>query len=209
MKYIRAIFKDKFLLLGAFFILLPSSFLLFCGEQGRVFIVTPVAIDPQFSQTILYMFEHTIDGAEALVINRPYPDEKKNKLPSYLTQRKIPLFWGGPVGDTDMIFIMKLNGENRPNVKKFDTWVIDDPLILDKIEKSPLKYRIYIGSANWQALQFEMERLADIWFFGVKRSEIFPKIFDQNKWNSKDLWLKALEKSDFYKKQNISRLSRA
>lgn len=203
MKYIRAIFQDKFLLLAALFILLPTGFKLCCGVEGQIFVADPRAADLNFDHTVLYMARHTIDGASALILNRPYPADKKKTLPSYITKRKIPVYWGGPVGDETDIVVFKMNTNQKPKIMSFDNWVGEDIDILDKIENSPDQYRIYIGRAEWQPLQYEMERIAHIWVLGVKRSVVLPMLFSNPTLNTKDIWLKALQNSDFYKRQAI------
>jgi putative transcriptional regulator len=203
MKYIRAIFRDKFLLLAAFFILLPTGFKLCCGVEGRIFVAQPLATDPNFDHTVLYMVRHSIDGASAIVLNRQYPSIKKNKIPPFISQRNIPVFWGGPIGDETDLFVLELQGDQKPKIMSFDNWVAEDIDILDKIEKSPKRYRIYMGHAEWQPLQYEMERIYNVWVLGAKRSIIFPEIFSNSGLGGHDIWLKALENSDFYKKQAI------
>ena len=204
MKYIRAVFKEKFLLIGVFFILLPSGFIFFFGQAGQIFISHPQAQDANFNQSVLYMVEHNIDGAKALVINRLYPDDKTQFIPSYLSKRNIPIFWGGPVHDKDEVFIMQFNGVQKPKVMIFDKWVSSDPDILDKVEASPEIYRVFMGYAGWEAVQFEMERLSKIWVVGIRRSHFFPYFLKSQKLNPRSLWLKALEKSNFYKRQAIT-----
>ena len=204
MKYIRAIFRDKFLLLAAFFILLPTGFKLLFGVEGQIFVSQPLATDPIFDHTVLYMMDHSIDGASALVLNRAYPPAKKDKIPAFIAKRNIPVFWGGPVGDETEIFVWEWRGTDKPKIMSFDSWVAEDIDILDKIEKSPDQYRIYIGYAGWQALQYEMERIADVWVLGAKRVVIFPMIdFSNPALDGRDIWLKTLQNSDFYKKPAI------
>jgi putative AlgH/UPF0301 family transcriptional regulator len=108
MKYLRAIFKDKFLLIGAFFILLPSGFIFFFGQEGQIFISHPQSSDSNFNHTVLYMADHSIDGATAFVLNKPYPRDKLKFIPTYIQRRDIPVFWGGPVNDKDDILSCNL-----------------------------------------------------------------------------------------------------
>ncbi len=203
MKYLRAIFQDKFLLLAAVFILLPTGFKLCCGVEGQIFVAQPLVDDANFDHTVLYMTHHTIDGATALILNRPYPADKKNIIPAFIAKRKIPVYWGGPVNDETDIVVLKINGELKPEIMSFDNWVSEDADILDKIENEPDQYRIYIGHAEWEALQYEMDRIAHIWVLGVKRSVILPLIFSNSGLDGRDIWLKTLQNSDFYKRQAI------
>ncbi len=203
MKYLRAIFKDGFLLLAAFFILLPTGFKLLWGMEGQVFVAQPLANDPHFDHTVLYMVSHTIDGATAVILNRPYPLEKKNSIPSFVARRKIPVFWGGPVQDETAIFVLEWQHSQNPKVMSLESMLAQDIDILDKIEKSPDRYRVLIGCARWQALQYEMERISDIWVSGIKNSIIFPVIFSAPALDGRDIWLKVLEDSDFYKGKPI------
>lgn len=209
MKYLSSIFQDKFLLLAAFFILLPSGFKLLCGVQGQVFLAHPQADDPNFDRTVLYMMKHNIDGAMALVINRSYPQSKKDKIPSSISERDIPVFWGGPVGNETDVYVLEFHEGEKPKITLFDKLVAEDIDILNKIEKSPDQYRIYMGAAEWQSMQYELERFADIWVLGVGRDKIFTEIFEAHRFDSKEIWLKALQDSDFYKRQAIKGSIRA
>ena len=204
MKSLRFLFKDKFLLLAAFFILLPSGFKLCLGVEGQIFVASPNADNPDFDHTVLYMFHHTIDGAGALILNRDYPLSKHNKIPSLLSKQHIPLYWGGPVNDETDIFVLEWNGDNqKPKIMLFDRLVAEDIDILNKIEKRPDKYRIYLGSSNWQSLQYEMERISNIWILGASRAETLSDIFSTPTLNDQAIWLKTLKNSNFYKKQAI------
>jgi putative transcriptional regulator len=192
-------------LLAAFFILLPSGFKVFFGHEGEVFLKSPLSNDPIFGKTVLYMMNHSIDGASALVINQLYPQDKMHLLPPYIQSRNFPIYWGGPVEDTSQIIILKVRGEKRPLVELFDDAVKKNPNILETIEKNEDGYRVYIGYAGWQALQFELENLADVWIFGAQRTKTFQEILRIVPFESEAIWLKVLERSDFYKRPLLSR----
>lgn len=199
----RAIFKDKFLLLAAFFILLPTGFKFFFGIEGQIFIARPDLPDPNFAFTVLYMIDHSIDGAEALILNRPYPDNQKNKLPHYLLNKNIPIYWGGSIDDQTHVVVLELRGADKPTIMKFDNWIAQNIDILEKIENSPDRYRIYVGHAKWQSLQYEMECISNAWVLGIERAAAFKEIFSQNALDQNAIWLKILYISDFYKRQAI------
>ncbi len=162
------------IVVGAFFILLPSVFKLTLTKPDTVFAASAAMQDENFTETVLYMAHHTVDGAIAVVLNRPYPKDRKKDLPAFLQKDNLFVFWGGPVGDGDIIHIMRMdeNGGN-PELRPFDEWLTDHKDILGEVEKSPQQFRIYIGVAQWGPLQFELERLAGAWYLGVKNKVIF------------------------------------
>lgn len=206
MKYIGLILRDKYLLVAAFFILLPSGFDLFLGQQGRIVVSSPLSIDPLFRQTVLYMVDHNLDGATAVVINRPYPSDRRKYLPAYIRDRSIPLYWGGPVSDTDEVLVM-IWDENQdqspdirsPDVRLLKEWLKEKGNTLDGIESRPDKYRLYIGYAGWQALQFEMERLSGVWVLGGAWS----KRWSDQGLDGVTMWKKILGESGFYHRSGI------
>lgn len=161
------------IVVGAFFILLPSVFKLTLAKPDYIFAASPAMQDPNFEETVLYMMHHTVDGASAIVLNRPYPLNRKKDLPAFLQKDNLSVFWGGPIGDRDVVYILKYSGQqDKPMLRSFDEWMAGHKDILGEIEKSPQSYRIYVGAAGWGPLQFELERMAGAWFFGVKKKMI-------------------------------------
>lgn len=209
MKYIRAIFRDKFLLFAAFLILLPTGFKLLCGVEGRIFVAQPLVSDPHFEHTVLYMVSHDIDGATALVLNRQYPLVKKRKIPVFLTDKNIPVFWGGPIHDETDIFVLELQDGKKPKIVLFDKSSLELIDLLDKIAVSPDRYRVFMGSAKWGPIQYEMERISEVWFLVDKNPDVFFDVFSDVNSASRDIWLKLLRNSEFYKRRAIKGLVRA
>ena len=187
------------MVLAAFFILLPTGLGFYHGDRGKLIIATSAMDGSEFSKTVLYMFDQEWYEAKALVLNRGY--QNIDNIPSYLKGRHFPVYWGGPVEDKDWVYILDLKPDKggAPLVIDFDRIVKKNPDILDRIEKDPLRYRVYVGYAGWGFLQFEAEkRKSGVW----RSSPYLPFVFD-NKLSPNDLWGEVMKHTDDKKKPHI------
>lgn len=198
MATVRSVLRDPFFLIAAFFVLLPSFFQLLWGMEGNVMIASPKMQDKIFRQSVVYISDHTIDGAVGFILNKPYLIERPKKISDFPGA----VFWGGPLKDRDAVYIFYFKGAGAPLVRALEDWQRQDAGILSKAASEPDKYRVIIGFCGWQALQLDLERLKKGWVVdGVRRSQVISA------WSSEggELWKKTLEASGYYKKSSLAR----
>jgi hypothetical protein len=46
--------------------------------KGKLLVATPPLSDPNFDRTVIYMLEHTLDGAVGVVLNRPLHETRRH-----------------------------------------------------------------------------------------------------------------------------------
>lgn len=195
MKSLRAALNWQ-TLLAAFFILLPTMLGFYHGDRGRLVAASVELSDPNFSQTVLFMFDQSWYRSRALVLNRPYPD--RSLLPAYLKNADIPVYWGGPVEDHDGVFVMEIRDKKTPKVVSFDEMVKKQPDILQKAQDHPDVFRIYAGFSGWGLAQFQLEKERKVW----RVTDFAPFVFDRAL--SRDaIWKKVLSVSKDKKKPKI------
>lgn len=115
MKYIPRSAKG-YILLAAFFILLPTLNGLYAGQENRFLLVSPViGADGVFHQTVVYIEKHDLlTGARGYIVNRPVPGREN-------------VFYGGLSGQPEHIVTIDF-GEERRTFQGYARWV---PLLLE------------------------------------------------------------------------------
>jgi putative transcriptional regulator len=140
--------------------------------KGHFLIAMPSLSDPNFSQTVTYLCEHTDEGAVGLVINRVHPEMtvetvfKELKLESVPEVDSLPIHLGGPVHE-GQIFI--LHGPPfgwqacRPVTPTLALSNSKDLLEKLAVGQGPESFIITLGCAGWGPGQLESEIMANAW----------------------------------------------
>ncbi len=78
-------------------------------ETGRLLVARPGMIDPNFSQTVVFLLSYGEDGAVGVIVNRPTEVALSTVLPQVglLADRPEVVFRGGPVGVHRLIFAIR------------------------------------------------------------------------------------------------------
>jgi putative transcriptional regulator len=135
-------------------------------------IAMPRLLDPNFFQTVTYIFSHNDQGAMGIVINRPLNLDlgeiltQMNLPTSIIHVQNMPVYDGGPV-KTDRGFVI-----HEPDARWQSTIRVSDDVevttskdILESISKGqgPRKSFIALGYAGWGAGQLEQEIKDNCW----------------------------------------------
>lgn len=129
----------------------------------------PPLTDPNFDRSIVFMLEHSPEGAIGVVLNRPTP-ERPIEVGRWFDRASHParVFAGGPVEIQALIGVAErgeylltsgwapLGGESAAAIGTVD-------LALDPIDVPVERLRIFRGYAGWGALQLDGEVAADAW----------------------------------------------
>jgi putative transcriptional regulator len=148
------------------------------GEQGtasltnHLLIAMPSLTDPNFSQTVALICEHTDKGALGIVLNKPLP----MRLSDVLSQMKLepsseliaakPVLRGGPV-HTDRGFVLHRPGGNWDHTHKVSEIIqvttSRDVLAAMARGEGPSDAFIALGYAGWESGQLEREMKENAW----------------------------------------------
>jgi putative transcriptional regulator len=125
--------------------------------KGRLLIALPVLTDPNFDRTIVFMLEHSDEGAVGVVVNRPSPLTVAEPLPSWVALATEPrvVFVGGPVSPSSAIGLI----ERDDQITTVDLEAEPDEGDL----ASEARVRVFAGYAGWGAGQLEDEIAAGAW----------------------------------------------
>jgi len=132
----------------------------FRSLAGDFLVATEAMPDPTFAGTVLYVLAHDVDGALALVLNRPLSSSDG-----------VPLHDGGPVGAESAVF---LHSTDR---LADDSIVLEDGIALtvdgaaaramllstDSGTQAPRSMVFFAGYAGWGPLQLDGELREGVW----------------------------------------------
>jgi putative transcriptional regulator len=134
---------------------------------GRLLVSTPFLLDPNFYRTVVYLAEHSSDGALGLVLNRPTSEYVADHVEGWSGYLAMPdvVFVGGPVSNEIAVAVAQ-----NPAVPP-ESWQpeLSDVGLLD-ITAGPEsiggvdRLRIFSGYAGWVTGQLEMELASGSWF---------------------------------------------
>lgn len=138
---------------------------------NQFLIAMPGMGDPTFAGSVVYMCEHTENGALGLVINKPVDIKLKNlfeKVELSLTREDIadaPVYFGGPV-QTERGFVLheRLTNDGSPysSTLSIAGGALDMTTSKDVLEAlaegaGPKKLLVTLGYSGWRAGQLEEE----------------------------------------------------
>lgn len=135
--------------------------------KGKLLVATPPLTDPNFDRTVIYMLEHTDDGAVGVVLNRPLHEPPPPELYAWSDLLSEPgtLFNGGPVDDSALIALARLRGPIEGSWSQVTEGLgsIDLMLDPDEVAEGVLALRVFRGYSGWGELQLEAELAEGAW----------------------------------------------
>jgi putative transcriptional regulator len=151
-------------------------------------------LDPNFSQTVVYLLQHDREATFGLVVNRPAGTVLSDTLP-YLSDTPYaarPVFRGGPM-DPDMLVMLIRNAPRsalmRPVSDAIQASVslqlLDEMLVESK---PPENLRFYRGYAGWTPGRLEKELARGYWHlvkgdpaavFGPEAADLWQTLIDR------------------------------
>jgi putative transcriptional regulator len=170
----------------------PESSISFSASHlaNQFLVAMPGMVDPNFSRSVIYLFEHTERGAMGLVVNRPTEldlgtlfdkIELKLEIAPLLEQ---PVYFGGPV-QVERGFVLH---EPIPSPSYSSSLIIPGGLTMttskDVLEalaigNGPRKFLMTLGYAGWSAGQLEEEITLNGWMnVPLSRQQMSDIIFD-------------------------------
>ncbi len=156
--------------------------------RGRLLVATPPLDDPNFDRTVVYVLEHTDDGAVGVVLNRADDDADAlsdefdlDDLDAWAALLAPPstIFLGGPVGEDSLIALAETE---RGSTRSDEAWgeltgtlgTVDLSVAPHDVAGSLQRVRIFRGYAGWSPGQLEAELQVGAWMvFDVESDDLF------------------------------------
>lgn len=141
------------------------------SAAGRLLVATPPLVDPHFDRTVVYVLEHSDEGAIGVILNRPGEEALGVPLERWNESLSTPalVFDGGPV-ETEMMVALGLD-DTGPGAGRITTVdLTEDPLM---IEDPPSRLRVFRGYSGWGPGQLDDEVESGAWIVLDEADDVF------------------------------------
>jgi|TARA_B100000959_G_scaffold18186_1_gene17513 putative transcriptional regulator len=164
-------------------------------------VAKPTMQDLRFKETVIVMLYHNQEeGAAGLVVNKPVGTVSIRELfnsssltpPEKIIEKKITLYWGGPVDPQNIYFIHSSDYKSDDFIISNNEFTITrEPKILFDIANNdgPNEYIILLGIAVWGSGQLDSEMLRGDW---DKKINNYTSLFD----NGIEMWNHLISSKD-------------
>jgi len=161
--------------------------------RGQLLIASPKIVDPNFRRVVVYMAEHTEEGAMGLVLNRPAETTVTEAVPDleWLAGEDDTAIWvGGPVSPASVIVLAEFDDPASAALivegdLGFVPAEIDDR---DAFAATVRRARVFAGHAGWGPGQLESELEEDSWIIEpAQRGDVFTA-------EAESLWSEVLRR---------------
>jgi putative transcriptional regulator len=147
--------------------------------RGMLLLAAPALKDPNFDRTVVFIAEHSEDGAMGLVLNRPSDAPIVDAIPdlTWVADTGDELVYvGGPVAPNGVIVLAEWADPTQAVVLVDDDlgFVPGDVEDTDALATAVRRARVYAGHAGWGPGQLEDELAEEAWIVeSPLRGELF------------------------------------
>jgi putative transcriptional regulator len=140
---------------------------------GKLLVAAPTMEDPHFEKTVIFVVEHSEEGALGIVVNRVLGSGPASEILEGLgvdangATGQLRLYLGGPVSPQVAFVVHSPDyADSRSHAVTDHISVTSDAAILKAISrgKGPSKELIAIGYAGWGPGQLESEMARNTWY---------------------------------------------
>jgi putative transcriptional regulator len=147
--------------------------------RGKLLLAAPALKDPNFDRTVVFIAEHSEDGAMGLILNRPSEAPIADAIPDLTWVAGSDddhVFVGGPVAPNGVIVLAEWEDPSQAVVLVDDDlgFVPGDAEDIDALAAAVRRARVYAGHAGWGPGQLEEELAEEAWIVETPlREELF------------------------------------
>ena len=132
------------------------------STAGKLLISSPSMSDLNFDRTVVFMLEHSDEGALGVVLNRPTPIDISEAVPQWTAFAAEPrvVFLGGPVAQGSVLALARSDAAEETSdftPVLGPVGVLDISLDPGDLEASIVEVRLFTGYSGWGAGQLELE----------------------------------------------------
>jgi len=150
------------------------------STKGRLLLATPPLGDPNFDRTVVFVLDHSSEGAVGVVLNRPSGELDIDGLEDWrpLMSQPQEVFSGGPVEEDSLIALGTAQGRNPDAWGDLDGGLGTVDLSLHPVETADRieRLRLFRGYAGWGGGQLDAEISVGAWMvFDATEDDIFSE----------------------------------
>ena len=160
----------------------PTVLGFYKGHTGRILVATErLNADPHFSQTVIYVFGHSVWGAQGVILNRPRPSPD---LKEYLFKgQDVEFYQGGPVSFPAMRFVavdrLRAVSHWRTQPLFVVRYEAFKKMFPEQVERG---FNVYLDYTGWSAGQLEKEIHDGAWIVVDNSAEVLESALRQGAW---------------------------
>ncbi len=158
---------------------------------GQFLVATPLVNGSCFQKAVIYVFQHSEEGAMGLIVNQSLERVsfssllESSKLSSSMAESHIPVYFGGPVEKTRGFVIHSTDYyADFSLMRQGDIAITASSAILTDMAqgKGPRQSMLCVGYAGWSAGQLESEIAENSWLPVPASSHLIFDTEDELKW---------------------------
>lgn len=156
-------------------------------------IAMPALADPNFSHTVIFICEHTDEGAMGLTINRTMDlsmtdiYEQLEIDPDAGVNTTLPVYQGGPVQHNRGFVLHEPLGQWQSSMTITETMAIStskDIMLAMAHNQGPERSILALGYAGWGPGQLEQEMAENAWLSGPADNQIIFDMPIEKRWHA-------------------------
>lgn len=162
--------------------------------RDHFLIAMPTMTDPQFAHSVIYICEHSPEGAMGIVINVPLNIHLGDVLQNMNIKTdddkvsQTPVLAGGPIQQERGFVIHRGHSEKWESslalTKNISITTSKDILMAIANHKGPKDMIIALGYAGWDSGQLEHEIAQNTWLCGPADPQVLFDIPAENRWRA-------------------------
>ncbi len=162
--------------------------------RDHFLIAMPTMADPHFSHSVIYICEHSPEGAMGIVINMPLSIHLGDVLQNMNIKSddsglsQTPVLAGGPIQQERGFVIHRGSTDKWESslalTKSISITTSKDILFAIANHKGPKDLIIALGYAGWDSGQLEREIAQNTWLCGPADPQVLFDIAPENRWRA-------------------------
>jgi len=145
--------------------------------RGKLLVASPSLVDPNFARTVVFITEHSDEGAMGIVLNRPSETAVETVVPPLAEiAGGEPVYVGGPVQPEAIVLLADFADPDAAAwIIVADVGLASADVDLDDLAAAVRRGRVYAGYSGWGPGQLEAEMEVDSWIVEAPLpKELFP-----------------------------------
>lgn len=167
----------------------------YASLKDHFLIAMPSMADPRFSHSVIYICEHSPEGAMGLVVNLPLNISlgdillNLNITTKDETINRLPVLAGGPIQqERGFVLHRPFAGQQWESslslTQNISVTTSKDILLAIASHKGPKDMIIALGYASWEAGQLEKEIAQNTWLCGPADPQVLFNVAPENRWRA-------------------------
>ena len=162
---------------------------------GKCLVARPSVVDPFFTKSVVFIYEHTIRGTAGIILNKQINKTTQDLVLNRGFEVHVPvenLYAGGPVNERAVVMLHTGDWSSRNTMHVTENIsVTSDDIMLFRYTQgdTPRYYKFFAGASVWHPQQIKSELQRNNWLITDLSVE---KIFETD---SRQLWDTAVEQS--------------